>query len=94
MGIFGATEKQAKIAYALEEGRRVARDIAHGDPERMAPKRIVEYIKTELGKCPELNITVGEVDPKAYPMMAPVNRCAARKSTSHTPRSERGYRTG
>lgn len=77
IGVFGATEKQCTIAYALEEGRRVARDIAASDPERMAPPKVVEYLRTEFAKCPNINMEVDEVDPKEYPLMDMVNRCAS-----------------
>ncbi|VDD82516.1 unnamed protein product [Mesocestoides corti] len=77
LSVFGASEKLLNIAYAIEEGRRVSRDIAASDPERMAAPRIVEYIYEELGKSAEVSLTVTEVGSEAYPLMAAVNRAAS-----------------
>lgn len=61
----------------MEEGRRVTRDIAGSDPERMAAVKIVEYLKTEFAKVPEIEMEVKKVYDKEYPLMAAVNRAAA-----------------
>ena len=38
-------EKVIKYARAIEYGRAVGRDIGGGDPERMAPPRVAEYVQ-------------------------------------------------
>lgn len=64
---------QPHIAWCLEEGRRVSRDIGGSDPERMRPDRIVAYLRGELENgCVEM--TDQPVDPKQYPMAAIVDR--------------------
>ncbi|VDD77364.1 unnamed protein product [Mesocestoides corti] len=77
LGVFGASEHLLKAAHAIEEGRRVARDIGGSDPERMAAPRIAEYLQAEFRHCANVNVSVGSVDPKAYPLMAAVNRAAS-----------------
>ncbi|VDL18736.1 unnamed protein product [Hymenolepis diminuta] len=75
--VFGASEKVLHIAHAMEEGRRVTRDIAGSDPERMAAIRIVEYLKAEFANTPEIEMDVKKVYEKEYPLMAAVNRAAS-----------------
>lgn len=75
--VFGATEKVLNIAYAIEEGRRLTRDIAGSDPERMSAIKIVEYLKEEFANSLEIEVKVENVDEKAYPLMAAVNRAAS-----------------
>ncbi|XP_037948715.1 putative aminopeptidase W07G4.4 [Teleopsis dalmanni] len=65
-----------KEALILESGRFVARDIGVGDPERMTPPRVEEYIS---GLFPELKVTViSDINTlvKEYPLFAAVNRAA------------------
>ncbi|KAL5960500.1 hypothetical protein TSMEX_011767 [Taenia solium] len=45
--VFDASEHLLRVVYAMEEGRRVARNIAGSDPERMSALRIVEYLTQE-----------------------------------------------
>lgn len=66
-------EKLLHIGYAIEEGRRVARDIGGSDPERMNASHIVEYLQRELAD-PKMRLTVQPVDPQSYPMAAIVDR--------------------
>ena len=77
--VFEASKKVLEIAYAMEEGRRVCRDIAGSDPERMAAARICDYLKKEFHGSPNVEIKVEEVNDKqhAYPLMAAVNRAAS-----------------
>ncbi|VDM24657.1 unnamed protein product [Hydatigera taeniaeformis] len=77
--VFGASEKILKVAHAIEEGRRVARDIAGSDPERMSAPRIVEYLLNEFASVEEVIMKVEEVDASAYPLIAAVNRATAGK---------------
>lgn len=66
-------EEMVTIAWALEEGRRVARDIGGSDPERMCARRICDYLKAEL-KTDEIKMTINPVDPQQYPLAAVVDR--------------------
>ena len=69
-------EEILKDALMLESGRFVARDIGVGDPERMTPPRVEEYI-TDL--FPSLKVSVIsdlDVIQKEYPLYAAVNRAA------------------
>lgn len=75
--VLGASDKVLEIAYAIEEGRRVCRDIAGSDPERMAAGRVVEYLREEFAKSSEVVMEVQEVSSRAYPLMAAVNRAAS-----------------
>ncbi|KAL5111559.1 putative aminopeptidase [Taenia crassiceps] len=74
LGVFGASEDLLRVASAIEEGRRVARDIGGSDPERMAASRIADYLQEEFQNCPDVAISVTDVDPHAYPLMAAVDR--------------------
>ncbi|CAH8850580.1 unnamed protein product [Trichobilharzia szidati] len=65
-------KKIASLAWCLEEGLRVARDIGGSDPERMSSKNIVKYLENELTS--PVKMTVSPVDEKAYPMAAIVDR--------------------
>ncbi|VDM22215.1 unnamed protein product [Hydatigera taeniaeformis] len=81
LGVFGASESLLKVASAIEEGRRVARDIGGSDPERMAAPRIADYLQEEFHNCPNVAISITEVDPHAYPLMAAVDRATSASST-------------
>jgi leucyl aminopeptidase len=72
-----------KNATAIEQGRRVARDIAGGDPEAMAPPRIVEYLKEAFAGTGVVLSVVEEtsVINSQFPLVAAVARASL-----HTPR--------
>ncbi|VDQ12163.1 unnamed protein product, partial [Trichobilharzia regenti] len=72
------TFEMASLAWCLEEGLRVARDIGGSDPERMSSKNIVKYLENELTL--PVKMTVSPVDEKAYPMAAIVDRGSNLKS--------------
>ncbi|XP_045508911.1 putative aminopeptidase W07G4.4 [Colias croceus] len=74
-----AFERIVRNALALERSRIFARDIAGGDPERMAPAKIVEYVKHSFAG--DTNITINVIDnletiAKEYPLLAAVSRAA------------------
>ncbi|CAH0731124.1 unnamed protein product, partial [Brenthis ino] len=74
-------ERIVRNAIALEKSRIFTRDIAGGDPERMAPAKIVEYIKDSFAE--DSNITVKVIDnehliAEEYPLLAAVSRAANR----------------
>ena len=43
-------QKLINYARAVEFGRAVGRDIGGGDPERMAPPRVAEYVQELFSK--------------------------------------------
>uniref|UniRef100_A0AAG5CNM1 Cytosol aminopeptidase domain-containing protein n=1 Tax=Anopheles atroparvus TaxID=41427 RepID=A0AAG5CNM1_ANOAO len=74
----GKVESLLHSALTLEAGRFVARDIGGGDPERMAPPRVAEYVQ-EAFKSGTIKVTVID-DPRVfereYPLFQAVNRAA------------------
>ncbi|XP_068627411.1 putative aminopeptidase W07G4.4 [Battus philenor] len=74
-------ERIIRNAIALERSRILARDIGGGDPERMSPANIVEYIKNSFVGIANISINViedEEIIKKEYPLLAAVNRAASR----------------
>ncbi|XP_065371602.1 putative aminopeptidase W07G4.4 [Calliphora vicina] len=69
-------EEIFKDALILESGRFVARDIGVGDPERMAPPRVEEYISKIFSGLKVTVISDPSVIGKEYPLFAAVNRAA------------------
>jgi leucyl aminopeptidase len=83
LGLYGSNEQEVNriisVATSLEAGRYVARDIGGGDPERMAPPRVAEYIE-DLFKDTAVSVEVIEdrkVFEKEYPLFAAVDRAAS-----------------
>jgi len=76
LGVYDIDERSINIAVGLEEGRRIARDIAGSDPERMAAPRIADFIKDEF-KNSVIKLDIENVDKTKYPLMAAVNRAAS-----------------
>ncbi|XP_075236370.1 dipeptidase B [Lycorma delicatula] len=69
-----------KYVTAIEIGRCAARDIGGGDPERMAPPKIEEYIKALF--LSDTNVKINVISDiatieKEYPLFAAVNRAAS-----------------
>lgn len=80
-------EKVVRNAIALEKARIFTRDIGGGDPERMAPQKIVEYVKESFQG--NSNIAINVIDDetiiaKDYPLLAAVAR--ASNPIRHRPR--------
>ncbi|XP_035795110.1 putative aminopeptidase W07G4.4 [Anopheles albimanus] len=75
----GQVKGLLRTVETLENGRFVARDIGGGDPERMAPPRVAEYVLQAFANGP-IKATVIE-DPhvfeREYPLFQAVNRAAA-----------------
>ncbi|XP_055587779.1 putative aminopeptidase W07G4.4 [Uranotaenia lowii] len=68
-----------KEAKAFENGRFVARDIGGGDPERMAPPRVEQYLSASVYDRNLIFQTVISDEAvllKEYPLFAAVNRAA------------------
>lgn len=83
-----AFERVVRNAIALERARVFARDIGGGDPERMAPGKIVEYVKESFAG--DSNITINVIDnedliAEDYPLLAAVARASSRVDR-HKPR--------
>lgn len=81
-------EKIVRNAIALERSRICTRDIGGGDPERMAPAKIVEYVKSAFAPCNNITVKVIDNDEeiaKDYPLLAAVSR-AANRVERHKPR--------
>lgn len=66
-------DKLIKYARAVELGRVVGRDIGGGDPERMAPPRVADYVYELFGSSsgikvrhvliwPEVHLTISDHD--------------------------------
>lgn len=74
-----ANERLVNYARAVEFGRAVGRDIGGGDPERMAPPRVAEYVQ-ELFKSSSVKVKIikdKKEFEKDFPLYAAVNRAAS-----------------
>lgn len=83
----GTSDAVVAQAAAVEEGRRVARDICSGDPERMAPPRAAEYIGEAMAGAKNVTVSVnGDLASieATHPLLAAVCR-ASRKVPRHHP---------
>ncbi|VDL92959.1 unnamed protein product [Schistocephalus solidus] len=76
LGVYKPARDVLKIAWAMEEGRGVARDICGSDPERMSAYRIVEYLEQVFRNDSQVSMKAERVDPIKYPFCAAVNRAA------------------
>ncbi|KAH8876576.1 putative aminopeptidase W07G4.4 isoform 1 [Schistosoma japonicum] len=85
-------EKLASLAWCLEEGLRVARDIGGSDPERMNAKNIVAYLQKELSA--PVQMTASPVDQGLYPLAAIVDRGNNEKHRGHVVHLEYNGPTG
>lgn len=84
----GAAAEAARVATALELGRRVAKDVGGGDPEVMAPPRCAEYVAREFAGLQGVTVSVEDdaaAIAKAYPLAAAVAR-ASLHVPRHAPR--------
>ncbi|CAF3419152.1 unnamed protein product [Rotaria sp. Silwood1] len=73
-------EKLIKYARAVEFGRVVGRDIGGGDPERMAPPRVSEYVQELFHGSSGVKVKVVQDKKefeKNFPLFAAVNRAAS-----------------
>lgn len=76
---YSETEKLVQLANVLETGRRVACDIGGADPERMAPPKVEDYVKS-LFKGTSIKLEViSDIQQitKGYPLFEAVNRAAS-----------------
>lgn len=90
-GVYMENAEQLKsileIGLKLESGLFVARDIGGGDPERMAPQRVVEYLREVFPAGSPVTMNVignAEIFKSGYPLFNAVNRAA------HTVERHRG----
>jgi leucyl aminopeptidase len=76
-GDAAAAERAARVATAIEVGRRIARDIGGGDPEKMAPPLAAQYVEKALGALPSVSVkvidSVADVE-REYPLAHAVAR--------------------
>lgn len=70
------TETLIKTALILDEGVRVARDIADADPERMSPPKVRDYVQ-QIFKDSSVTVKVEEISKANYPLFEAVNRAAS-----------------
>ncbi|CAF1143877.1 unnamed protein product [Rotaria sordida] len=73
-------EKLIKYARAIEFGRAVGRDIGGGDPERMAPPRVAEYVQELFHGSSHVKVQMVKDKKefeKNFPLYAAVNRAAS-----------------
>jgi leucyl aminopeptidase len=81
LGIFPIKDKSQKfldLIHGIERSFIVSRDIGDGDPQRMAPPKVAEYIQ-ELFQGSSVKVTVDsdqEKIKKEYPLLAAVSRSA------------------
>lgn len=73
------TSTLVQQATILDYGLFVARDIGEGDQERMAPKKVEEYVTSIFKESPITVSVVSDEDQlqKEYPLFAAVNRAAS-----------------
>lgn len=76
VGVIG--EADANWLQAVEEGRRVARDLCGTQPERMGPPRFAEYLQNAVSGS---DLSVSVIDDKMqleheYPLLAAVGRAS------------------
>ncbi|KAL3083238.1 hypothetical protein niasHS_011040 [Heterodera schachtii] len=85
LGIFEveANEKSnggpsASLLQALQQSFNVARDIGDGDPERMCPAKVAEYVKKTFENSSVRVSIIDDVDQirRDYPLLSAVSRCA------------------
>uniref|UniRef100_A0A914XTR8 Cytosol aminopeptidase domain-containing protein n=1 Tax=Panagrolaimus superbus TaxID=310955 RepID=A0A914XTR8_9BILA len=81
LGIYPIADKSPRfleLIQGIERSFIVSRDIGDGDPQRMAPPKVAEYVQ-ELFKGSSVKVTVDsdqEKIKKEYPLLAAVNRSA------------------
>jgi leucyl aminopeptidase len=90
LGLLSADSRSSaalRRASALEQARRVTRDVAGTEPERMSPERVAELCRAVFAGTP---VRVGVIDDRAtlereYPLLAAVAR-ASYAVPRHAPR--------
>ncbi len=74
IGMVGLSEERARFVDAVEVGRKLCRDIAGTEPERMAPLRVAQLCEEAFaGTSVQVEI---ERDVTAYPLLAAVARAS------------------
>ncbi|KAJ3170797.1 hypothetical protein HDU88_008700 [Geranomyces variabilis] len=71
-------EQAIKFATAVEQGRRLAKDVGGSDPERMTPLRAAEYVEAAFAGTDVKVSVMRDVDliKKEYPFLHAVTRAA------------------
>jgi len=86
VSIFDASQKQVEKSCKIEQALIVGRDLGGSDPERTAPKGIVDYIHGAFKNLPEVKIQVIDDQKKLeeeYPCFGAVNRATRNVSRHH-----------
>jgi leucyl aminopeptidase len=82
LAVLGLPEQRARELAAIEVGRALCRDIAAGDPERMAPRRVAELCEVSFARTGVLVKVERNVED--YPLISAVSR-ASRSVERHRP---------
>lgn len=68
-----------ETALSLESALNISRDIGGGDPERMAPPRVADYVMEAFGKSVNIKLNIvsdQDLIEKDYPLFGAVNRAS------------------
>jgi leucyl aminopeptidase len=85
IGLVGATATETDYLFAVESGRRLARDLCGTEPERMAPRRFADYCVEAFAGSPvsvEVETDVATLQ-KEYPLMMAVARSSLHVERHH-----------
>jgi len=76
----------ARVVTAIETGRRLARDVGGSDCERMAPKRVAQYVQQSFEGSKNVKVSVeGDIQAieKNYPLLHAVTRASLHVERHH-----------
>lgn len=85
IGLVGASSAQTDYLFALESGRRLARDLCGTEPERMAPRRFADYCVEAFANSPVHVEVQTDLDTLCaeYPLMMAVARSSLHVERHH-----------
>ena len=69
--------EKCKIAFGMALGQRIARDITDGDPERMAPLKVADYVDESFQGVDNVQVNIERdrsVINSKYPLLSAVSR--------------------
>lgn len=75
----GQLKQLVETALTLGSALNVARDIGGGDPERMAPPKVAEYVMEAFAKSPSIKLNIisdQDVLARDFPLFGAVNRAS------------------
>lgn len=87
IGVVGLTEQECLELYAVEQGKRLARDLCGTEPERMAPPQFADYCVDAFADSPvEVSVIADDQQLRTdYPLLHAVARASV-NVTRHQPR--------